>query len=96
MNEHLPEEYNCSICVEIPESEIYQCENGPIICDNCITDLLLCPQCNVSFGSNNFPNLVLENLLDTMGFDCAFKSRGCSTKVTRREISGHHDRCRYG
>eukprot|EP01084_Bolivina_argentea_P309110 534637_1 len=42
-------EYECPVCMELPEGHIIQCQNGHIICTECYYELdnLQCPTCNV-------------------------------------------------
>ncbi len=96
MDSEFPEQFKCPICFEIHEKEIYQCENGHIICDKCVNGLSLCPQCRVNLNTKGVRNRALEDLLDMLKFNCTFKSEGCIARVTRKEMSTHHDDCTFG
>lgn len=96
MDGEFPEQFKCPICFEIPEKEIYQCQNGHTLCDVCVQSLSLCPQCRVSLGTSKIRSRPLEELLDMMKFNCSYKQEGCKAKVTRREITTHFDNCSFG
>lgn len=96
MEGEFPEQFKCPICFEIPEKEIFQCQNGHTICNKCIKNLTLCPQCRVSLGLRKIRNRGLEDLLDLMKFDCSFKTGGCKAKVSRKEITSHNESCSFG
>lgn len=96
MEGSFPEQFKCPICFEIPEKEIFQCQNGHTICDICIQSLSLCPQCRIELGTSKIRNRGLEELLDMMKFDCSYKSDGCKTKVSRKELTSHDENCTFG
>ncbi len=70
MEGEFPEQFKCPICFEIPEKEIFQCQNGHTICDVCVQCLSLCPQCRVGLKPAKIRNRALEEILDLMTFDC--------------------------
>ncbi len=96
MDKELPERFKCPICFEIPEKEIYQCQNGHTICNVCVESVSICPQCRVNLGTPRIRSRPLEDILDLMKFDCSYKSQGCEAKVARNDITTHFENCSFG
>ncbi|CAL8068168.1 unnamed protein product [Orchesella dallaii] len=89
----MEEHQSCPICFHIPEKEIYQCLNGHIVCAECSAKLTECPQCREPFPEPKSRNLVLEQLLDALTFDCLHKDEGCDEVFKREDISKHAAVC---
>ncbi|ODM93282.1 Chromobox protein 5 [Orchesella cincta] len=87
----------CPICLEVPEREIFQCSEGHIICDLCISKLNRdrCPQCRTRFGRKKIRSRVLEEILDRLDFECKFKDNGCAYLCKRGEITSHANLCTF-
>ncbi|ODM89295.1 putative E3 ubiquitin-protein ligase SINA-like 6 [Orchesella cincta] len=88
----------CPICLEVPEQEIFQCRNGHVICNLCITKVRgcsICPQCRVPFGTVRIRNRLFEEMLDSQVFDCKFQELGCAYVCKRGEITTHVNSCLY-
>ena len=47
----LQKELECPVCLSLPrEAPIYQCENGHMVCKNCLPKLKECPVCKRPIG----------------------------------------------
>ncbi|CAL8097924.1 unnamed protein product [Orchesella dallaii] len=85
---------SCPICLEVPEQNIYQCFNGHVICNHCITKVgEKCPSCRVAFGEPKIRNRALESILDELEFRCIFQEFGCFTKTKRSGFRNHVETC---
>lgn len=69
--EDIPEELLCPVCLELPETEMYQCKNGHGLCGTCIVSIQNCPQCRISLKVDGglIRNRIAESLV------CTFKAR---------------------
>lgn len=85
MEEHLL----CPICKDVPHSEVFQCRSGHLICSLCIAQCVSCPTCRLPYETPRIRNRVLENILDTMEFECPRKDKGCPLKLRRGQIERH-------
>ncbi len=85
MEEHLI----CPICKDVPPSEVYQCRNGHQICSMCVVQCTSCPVCQLPYEIPRIRNRALENILDSMDFDCPRKDKGCHLKLRRSQIERH-------
>lgn len=93
MTSELFDEIKCPICLEIPQTEIFQCSNGHSYCDICSVNIEECPLCRKPF--TGIRNRALESLLDKIKFDCANKTFGCGVTTHRTQISAHRRYCTY-
>lgn len=85
----------CPVCFEIPEDQVFMCQNGHSLCGQCSTSIEICPQCRVSLATVKVRNRTLEVLLDELKFGCFYKDRGCPEKVGRKDIKRHLIDCGY-
>ena len=85
----------CQICLDTPRDNIYQCEEGHIICATCKKTYtasssshashVLCPTCKIDTKFAN-RNAILEQIIESLELSCKYQSNGCdhkSSKVTR-------------
>lgn len=90
---------SCPICLKIPQKEIYQCQNGHVICGQCLSSGVggKCPQCREPLNLDHATrNRSLEAILDTMTFDCPLKLKGCKEKLARGRFQMHADKeCKF-
>lgn len=92
------DDLKCPVCYEIPEDQIFLCQNGHTICGKCSASVQICPQCRVSLTLVKVRNRTLEALLDKLKFECSNKELGCKEQVGRKEIKRHliDCVCRFG
>ncbi|CAG9824088.1 unnamed protein product [Phaedon cochleariae] len=89
--EKLKMQLQCPICMEYMISNIYNCDNGHVLCNNCRTRVIDCPTCRTNFEqSRNFP---LENLADEIVFACIFSRNGCQITGKLTLLSQHEKEC---
>lgn len=91
----LPEDLKCPVCWEVPESNIYQCSNGHIVCSSCSFSLTECPCCRIKYETHKIRNRSLEQALDLLGFVCPNKILGCQASLRRQDIAIHSRSCPY-
>lgn len=96
MDGEFPEAFKCRSCLNIPENDIYGCENGHTICDRCKKSIENCPRCRDLVGTPLIRKKQLEKFFDTGKFDCSYKHKGCDAKVTRQETTSHSEKCSFG
>jgi len=65
-NQELEEVLKCPVCLDTcrPPLQIYQCHEGHIVCESCISrpELVTCPQCRMSLDGNVSRSRVLEEM----------------------------------
>jgi hypothetical protein len=62
--DNINEIFKCSICYEVIEDQIYQCENGHLCCNICINNINHCGTCRCS--NYKIRNILLENIRDKL------------------------------
>jgi hypothetical protein len=87
------EDLNCSICYELPHNEIYQCQNGHLMCATCYKKLVdshqpRCATCRIHLNRerptrNRFAELILSQLL----VPCS--NSQCTQQVRYSELNNH-------
>eukprot|EP00123_Amoebidium_parasiticum_P011268 comp20616_c0_seq1/m.26629 comp20616_c0_seq1/g.26629 ORF comp20616_c0_seq1/g.26629 comp20616_c0_seq1/m.26629 type:complete len:553 (-) comp20616_c0_seq1:509-2167(-) len=87
---------NCTICFTQPDTEIYQCSNGHLLCADCHTrvvcsDTVVCPTCRVRM-SRTAPsrNFVAEKARDNLPARCPHTD--CAQWLTVATIKEHSER----
>ena len=84
--------FECPICFIIPHSmQIYQCENGHILCSTCHAKLAKCPQCREPLSK--IRSLIAEHLLEKFLPGCAFAKHGCTAKLLPTTRDLHKKNC---
>lgn len=79
--------FQCSVCLQLPEAEIWSCKNGHILCDPCRRSWAKpCPTC--SDGMVNTRNRGLEQVRDVSEVVCQ-----CSARVAARDLPAHIRGC---
>ncbi|KAL4704144.1 hypothetical protein ACJJTC_012960 [Scirpophaga incertulas] len=87
----------CAVCLELPQSAVYQCINGHLMCATCFTHLLAdarlrdeaatCPNCRVEISKSSASrNLAVEKTVSELPAECKF-----CTKVYPRHSLPHHE-----
>jgi len=57
----------CPVCIELPKTPIYQCNNGHLICNSCHPKVKNCPMCRVYLNQHKpLRNLTAEHILENM------------------------------
>lgn len=69
--------------------EVYQCRNGHQICSLCVSQCDNCPSCRLPYDNPKIRNRAMENILDTMEFNCPRKNQGCLLKLRRGQLERH-------
>lgn len=85
----------CPVCYETLVSPIYQCQNGHIVCNQCIERLVQCGECRVSLAGSRIRNVALENICKSVDVKCPNKSEGCSVLTTVEMLKNHLEICGY-
>ena len=91
----------CQVCLETPRDNIYQCEDGHIICFECKRTYLSytrkssareCPTCKID---TNFSirNTILEQIADSLELSCKYKPNGCNHKSNKISRLRHEMEC---
>lgn len=91
----------CTVCLANPNTEIYQCHYGHLMCIGCFYRLLAdarikdeqarCPKCRVDMSRNScVRNLVVELLLSELLSDCIY----CNTTMPRNKLDSHSKECK--
>ncbi|KAG1661121.1 Cysteine and histidine-rich protein 1 [Nymphon striatum] len=86
----------CVVCLDLPKSAIYQCNNGHLMCAGCFTHLLAdarlkdetasCPNCRCEISKNQCSrNLAVEKAVCELPTDCQY----CSKELPRTLIEHH-------
>lgn len=86
----------CPVCLGYFHANIYQCDQGHSICDDCKTKLTSCPVCRGSIQTTR--NFVLENYIadhKNMMYPCKYYKSGCSVFTKPSEIENHEESCDY-
>ena len=84
----------CVVCLDLPkDDQVYQCENGHILCNICREKLTNCPFCRVILGRSR--NLSVEKILAKCPRTCEFGKYGCRIKLNKQEQATHQENCRY-
>lgn len=88
-----PSEWDCAICLSIPEGEVHQCHNGHAFCASCIADLPIqrCPTCRVDFPDVPIRSRATENHIAAMPAECQY----CLSALTRGELRTHVESCTH-
>ena len=63
--EDLRRALECPVCLETPKAgPLYQCENGHILCSECIEKVQQCPQCRAKLPTTKIRCLFAEQQLE--------------------------------
>lgn len=76
-------------------SPIYQCQNGHIVCNQCIERLNQCGECRVPLAGSRIRNVALENICKSVDVRCPNKSEGCDVLTTVEMLKNHLEVCGY-
>ncbi len=95
MSRAQPDYLKCFVCRDYPRKEVYQCIEGDIVCNECITMITSCPICFKDYGAVKNRNRVAETALDGMTFNCSFmKLEGCKeANIPRNRRTAHEIQC---
>ncbi|CAL8133607.1 unnamed protein product [Orchesella dallaii] len=85
----------CPVCYETLVSPIYQCQNGHIICNNCIERLAQCGECRVPLAGARIRNVALENICKSVDVKCPNRAEGCGVMTTVEKLKAHLEICGY-
>ncbi|CAE8718567.1 unnamed protein product [Polarella glacialis] len=86
--------FDCPICFEPMAGHIFQCKEGHPICGECLTKTKTrhdnCPSCRGPFPAEDMRNRGMEQLAETMHFDCRW---GCGASWRPSELEEHCRNC---
>jgi len=98
----MDDEFQCPVCMLLPDSGIYQCINGHLICETCKNAIqssrnnahepagIPCPTCRVLMPTTNTSRvLAMEESLSSRMETCMH----CSKSMIRREYLQHVASC---
>ncbi|XP_063900871.1 zinc finger TRAF-type-containing protein 1-B-like isoform X2 [Zophobas morio] len=91
--EALQELLNCNICFMLPETEIYQCPHGHLLCRDChqrviSEDVSVCPTCRVGMSRlHPSRNTIAESARDQLPIACP--NSGCTEILTYNSVKQH-------
>ena len=80
----------CPVCMEYMLPPIAMCKNGHSICDQCKTQLPLCPTCRKPFLENT-RNVALESIASGLDYPC--RNEGCMEIFPLKLILEHQAVC---
>ena len=82
---------DCTVCLEVKDGVIYQCDEEHLICKGCYDDIvnkqleLLCPTCRQRYPSDPPKrSRIVQEMISSIITPCPNKSSGCSV-VRRRK-----------
>ncbi|KAH8377856.1 hypothetical protein KR093_007498, partial [Drosophila rubida] len=89
-------DFRCIVCYTVPFSELYQCQNGHLICAGCyqirVLDKMLgcelgtCPQCRVRiYRHRAYRNMLIEQALAAVVVAC----KKCAEHLPRNQLRQH-------
>ena len=82
-------EFDCSVCLEIPDGPIYQCHEGHWFCGVCLDSLDgRCPECRMELTHRKIRNRALEQVIAKLPATCAH----CGLSATRGKVADHATR----
>lgn len=86
----------CPVCFETLVPQIYQCENGHIVCKDCIEKMVKCGECRVPLNQGSrIRNIALENICQSLNATCPNNSYGCGVNTTIDQLKNHLEVCSY-
>jgi hypothetical protein len=77
----------CSVCLSLPEYEVFQCGNGHLVCSSCIHRLPLqsqCPTCKIQESFVRCP--AVERIVQGLPWECEYK---CGLKLSIADSRTH-------
>lgn len=86
---------DCPVCYDTLVSPIYQCQNGHIICNNCIEKLAQCGECRVTLAGARIRNVALENICKSVDVKCPNRGEGCEVRTTVELLKSHLEVCGF-
>ena len=82
---------SCPVCLDPFTGKIFQCQNGHVLCPDCIDNVRgICPSCRGHINKT-IRNLIAEQLAQKAPTGCGFKN--CNFVGPRSEIKKHHKIC---
>ncbi|XP_074032333.1 uncharacterized protein [Leptinotarsa decemlineata] len=92
-NEHIKKTLECPICTKYMTKEIYSCEIGHLLCNECKSKVTLCPSCQAPIGCAR--NYALESMAENVNIPCKNDNKGCVFVGKLHMLSRHEDNCSY-
>ncbi len=93
----IKDRYNleCPVCKAIPitGSQVFQCQNGHIICSKCQPKLSTCPVCRVGMATK-IRNSVAEKIIADLPKPCRYTENGCDYTLGL-QLDLHEKYCTY-
>jgi len=100
----------CTVCLDLPQTVIYQCNNGHLMCAGCFSHLLAdarlkdeqatCPNCRCEISKTSCSrNLAVEKTLSELPASCCYCNvmypRNCLDQHQRNECLERPIKCIY-
>ena len=83
----------CPICYNLPRTlPVASCSRGHVICENCRSNVHLCPLCRGSLY-NNCTNAVVGLICEAALHSCRFEPFGCGIRGSISNIEMHERGC---
>ena len=92
----IQEHAECKICLKLAISgtQLQQCSNGHIICENCMGRCgNSCPTCRTPFQLGKIRALAIEQLVDAVDLKRECKHRLCNFSAPKKELTIHEKKC---
>jgi len=84
--------HDCPICHETPRGLIHQCQNGHFCCEECFTQVTMCPSCRVAVDRlNPIRALGVEQAISSLPITCPHDE--CGFVTTRGALTAHERDC---
>lgn len=86
-------ELTCLFCNGTMYTPLRQCNNGHILCNDCVPSTKVCNYCGASVGSTRM--FCLERILTVLKFHCKYSMYGCLEELDEKELKAHQAICRF-
>ena len=95
----LRRELECPVCITVKLGQIYNCQNGHIVCQKChgrLSQPTKCPSCQVRMPNLPERNLAIERMIDRLGLGIiSCTNRGCTHEGPKPVMDAHAAKCKY-
>ena len=85
---------NCPVCYEFISPPFMGCQNGHIVCNNCIPKVKKCPTCRRS-SKFDCRQLVVENIAMKKNWPCNMAHQGCKHVMKIDKFKEHALKCKF-
>ena len=95
----VPDHLLCSVCLDAPDGNVYQCCNSHLLCEGCLHQLRArgalagqaptCPTCRATLSDGMSRSRVAERAIALLPATCRY----CLNETTRGELVNHEANC---